>query len=85
MTATTGERRVVRATEQAIDSQILLQQITQMDEAQDVRLNRVAQILGEAQQQLATVSELNALEDAARLRLASTLRSLAGALDGVSS
>jgi hypothetical protein len=74
-----------RAVEGAMESQTLVEQMGRLDAAIDIRRARCEQLMGEAQQQLATVGRLDALEDAARVKLATTLRDLAGTLDGVTS
>lgn len=83
MSASAADRRHVLAVEGAIESQTLVEQMSRIDAAIDIRRARCEQLMGEAQQQLATVGRLDILEDAARVKLAATLRDLAGVLDGV--
>ncbi len=83
MSASALDRRHAQSVETAVEAQILLGDIGRLDAAQDIRRGRVEQLLGEAQQQLTTIGRLDVLEDQTRIKLATTLRELAGALDGV--
>lgn len=83
MSASALDRRNAQLVEQTIEAQILVEDLARIDAAGDIRRRRVQQLLGEAQQQLATIARLDALEDQSRIKLANTLRALAGCLDGV--